>query len=69
MIMNEDRFKKAEKRFFIIRQTPVFIVLLIMGKYKEVNSLSHPLISVSELAERATKTSRGRPRGERLYER
>jgi hypothetical protein len=66
--MNEDRFKKAGKRLFITRQAPVFIILLIMGKNKEINSLSHPLTSVSGLAECGAKTSLGRPRGERLYE-
>jgi hypothetical protein len=69
MIINEDRFKKTGKRFFIIKQTPVFIILLIIDKNKEINSLSHPLISVSELIKRAIKTSRGRPRGEKLYKR
>jgi hypothetical protein len=69
MIVNEDKFKKARKRLFIARQAPVFIVLLIMGKNKEMNSLSHPLISASGLAERVTKTPLGRSRGERLYER
>jgi hypothetical protein len=67
--MNEDRFKKAGKRLFIIRQTPVFIILLIMGKDKEMNNLSHPLILVSGLTECAAKTPLGRPRGEELYER
>jgi hypothetical protein len=66
--MNEDRFKKAEKRLFIIRQTPVFIILLIIGKDKEMNNLSHPLTSVSGLAECGAKTSLKRPRGEGLYE-
>jgi hypothetical protein len=65
--MNEDRFKKAGKRFFIIKQTPVFIILFIVGKDKEVNSFSHPLISVSGLAKRATKTSLRRPRDKGLY--
>jgi hypothetical protein len=65
--MNEDRFKKAEKRLFIIRQTPVFIILFIVGKDKKVNSFSHPLISASGLTERVIKTSLGRPRGEGLY--
>jgi hypothetical protein len=67
--MNEDRFKKAGKRFFIIKQAPVFIVLLIMSKDKEINSLSHPLTLASELTERVTKTPLGRPRDERLYKR
>jgi hypothetical protein len=58
--MNEDRFKKTEKRFFIIRQAPVFIVLLIMSKNKEINSFNHSLISVSGLIKRATKISLGR---------
>jgi hypothetical protein len=65
--MNEDRFKKAKKRFFIIKQTPVFIILFIISKDKEVNSFNHLLISASGLAERVTKTSLGRPRGEKLY--
>jgi hypothetical protein len=38
-----------------------------MGKNKEINNLSHLLISVSELTERAIKTSLERPRGEKLY--
>jgi hypothetical protein len=67
--MNEDRFTKAKKRFFIIRQAPVFIILFIIGKDKEVNNLSHLLTSVSELIERAAKTPLRRPRGERLYKR
>jgi hypothetical protein len=45
----------------------VFIVLFIVGKDKKINNLSHLLTSVSELTERATKTSLGRPRGEELY--
>jgi hypothetical protein len=45
----------------------MFIILFIMGKNKEVNSFSHPLASVSELAERAAKTPLERPRGEGLY--
>jgi hypothetical protein len=65
--MNEDRFKKAGKRFFITKQAPVFIILFIISKNKEINSLSHPLTSVSELTERAAKTPLGRPRGEKLY--
>jgi hypothetical protein len=67
--MNEDRFKKAGKRFFIIKQAPVFIILLIMSKNKEVNSLSHLLALVSGLIKRAAKTSLGRPRDEKLYKR
>jgi hypothetical protein len=65
--MNEGRFKKTGKRFFIIRQAPVFIILFIISKDKEVNSLSYPLISVSELIKRAAKTPLKRSRGERLY--
>jgi hypothetical protein len=65
--MNEDRFKKAGKRFFIIKQAPVFIILLIISRNKEVNSPSHPLALMSELIERAAKIPLGRPRGERLY--
>jgi hypothetical protein len=65
--MNEDRFKKAEKRFFIIKQAPVFIILFIISKDKEINNLSHSLISVSGLVERAIKTPLERSRGERLY--
>jgi hypothetical protein len=68
MIVNEDRFEKAGKRLLIARQAPVFIVLLIVGKDKEVNSPSHPLTSASGLAERVAKTPLGRPRGEGLYE-
>jgi hypothetical protein len=34
----------------------MFIILFIMSKDKEVNSLSHLLISVSELTEYAIKT-------------
>jgi hypothetical protein len=49
--MNEGRFKKAEKRLFIIKQTPVFIVLFIVGKNKEINSFSYPLILMSGLTE------------------
>jgi hypothetical protein len=67
--MNEDRFKKAGNRLFIIRQAPVFIILLIIGKNKEINSFSHSLTSVSGLTECGVKTPLGRPRGERLYER
>jgi hypothetical protein len=67
IIMNEDKFKKAGKRLFIIRQTPVFIVLFIVGKNKEINNLSHSLTSASELIKRVIKTSLRRPRGERLY--
>jgi hypothetical protein len=59
--MNEDRFKKTGKRFFIIKQTSAFIILLIMSKSKEVNSLSHPLILMSELAEHTIKTPLERP--------
>jgi hypothetical protein len=67
--MNEDKFKKTRKRFFIIRQTSIFIILLIVGRNKEVNNLSHPLILVSGLIEYGAKTLLERSRGERLYER
>jgi hypothetical protein len=65
--MNEDRFKKAEKRLFIIRQAPVFIILFIIGKDKEINNFSHPLTSISELIKCDAKTPLKRSRGEKLY--
>jgi hypothetical protein len=65
--MNEDRFKKVRKYLFIIKQAPVFIILLIIGKNKEMNSFSHLLTLVSGLAERVTKTPLERSRGEKLY--
>jgi hypothetical protein len=49
MIINENKFKKARKRLFIIKQTPVFIILFIVGRDKKINSLSHPLTSANEL--------------------
>jgi hypothetical protein len=65
--MNEDRFKKVRKRFFIIRQTPVFIILFIMSRDKKVNNFSHLLILMSELIKCAVKTPLRRSRGEELY--
>jgi hypothetical protein len=38
-----------------------------MSKDKEINSLSHSLVLVSELIERAVKTPLERSRGEKLY--